>query len=512
MTHTPHLGLPLLAAAQAQKHVTHNEALAALDALVQLSVKERGRTLAPAAPEEGERYLVGPGASGDFANHDGEIALFDLGIWRFFQPRRGWRAYVEAEDRIVAYDGSAWRDLGHFSRDLDRVERLGLGTAPDDLNRLSAKLNAALFVALTEAEGGSGDLRFVLNKGDEAKVLSQLYQSGFSGRAEMGLIGSEDFRIRVSPDGAQWRDAILVDRQTGIVSFPSGLAWSPAPNLLVNGAFAVNQRGFAGGTLAAGAYGFDRWKAGPGGCVLNRAADGTVTLTDTLEQVVDVAQAASLTGSDTFAGARLTLSVEDPSVPLLATIGRHSATIPAGSGRRSATVTLDADETGHIPVRLQTAGEGTFRRAKLEIGPGATPFAGETLEAELLRCRRYYQRIATTGGVPAMLGALAQRVGTNAIDLPLTLPVPMRAAPAVSTSLFAWVGNSPSGNQAGFYDPAGATWVTQSGGLSVTTAAPSGPAAVILRFRAALTFSGAPGIVGHLYLGTAAHIALQAEL
>jgi hypothetical protein len=38
MTVTPHLALPLMAAAQAQKHVTHNEALRLLDGLVQGTV------------------------------------------------------------------------------------------------------------------------------------------------------------------------------------------------------------------------------------------------------------------------------------------------------------------------------------------------------------------------------------------------------------------------------------------------------------------------------------------
>src|SRR4051812_26006968 len=75
MSVTPHLALPLIAAAQAQKHVTHNEALATLDALVHLSVKERDRVSAPASPAEGDRYLVGAGATGIFAGHDGEIAI-----------------------------------------------------------------------------------------------------------------------------------------------------------------------------------------------------------------------------------------------------------------------------------------------------------------------------------------------------------------------------------------------------------------------------------------------------
>src|SRR3712207_6202303 len=301
MSSTPHLALPLLAAAQAQKHVTHNEALASLDALVHLAVKERDRTTAPGSPAEGDRYLVGAGATGAFAGHDDEIALYDLSLWRFFTPAAGWRAYVEAEDRIVVFDGAQWRGLDHYLKAFDNLERLGIGTAADSLNRLSAKLNAALFTALAAEEGGTGDLRFVLNKGEAGNVLSQLYQRGFIGRAETGLIGSDDFGIRVSPDGSQWRDALLIDGNTGVVSCPSGLSAMPGTNLLVNSAFRVNQRGFAGGNLAAGAFGFDRWKAAPGGCTLNLAADGTVTLTGSLDQVVQGSQAAASMGMSTLA-------------------------------------------------------------------------------------------------------------------------------------------------------------------------------------------------------------------
>jgi hypothetical protein len=208
MTNTPHLALPLLAAAQAQKHVTHNEALALVDALVHLAVKERNRTVPPGAPEEGDRYLVGAGATGGFAAQDGRIAFFDLGIWRFLQPKAGWRAYVENEERIVVFDGAAWTGLGAFIGALDNLERLGIGTAADAANRVAAKLNAALFTALGAGEGGTGDLRFVLNKDGPGNVLSQLYQSGYGGRAETGLVGSDDFTIRVSADGGTWREAL----------------------------------------------------------------------------------------------------------------------------------------------------------------------------------------------------------------------------------------------------------------------------------------------------------------
>jgi hypothetical protein len=512
MSTTPHLALPLIAAAQAQKHVTHNEALASLDALVQLAVKERNRTAPPAAPEEGDRFLVAASATGAFAGHEGQIALFDLGIWRFFAPRAGWRAYVENEDLIVVFNGSEWKTFGAVPDEIHNLERLGLGTTADALNRLSAKLNAALFAALTAEEGGSGDLRFVLNKVREANVLSQLYQRGFSGRAETGLIGNDDFSIRVSPDGNQWRDALVIDRLTGIASFPWGLTNAPGSNLLINAAFGVNQRRFPGGVLGQGIFGFDRWKAGPGGCTVTRATDGTITLSGAIEQVIDAAQAAAEFGAANLAGATLTLSVEDPSGPLPVLIGSKAATIPVGSGRQAASVTLDGGETGNITLRLSPAADCSFRNIKLEVGAQATPWRAPPLDIEEYRCRRFFQRLATSGGAPGILGYVAQRVSLNIIDAVCTLPVPMRADPTLLTSGFAWANASPVGNQAGFFSNSSAAWSALTGTLTVTSATPPSASCLVLRFRASSTFSAAAGGVGNLHLGSDAFIALEAEL
>ena len=240
------------------------------------------------------------------------------------------------------------------------------------------------------------------------------------------MIGSDDFRIRVSPDGSEWRDALLIERASGVASFPCGVADVPRPNLLVNAGFLVNQRRFAGGSLAAGSYGFDRWRAGPSGCTLNRAADGTITLSGAVEQVVDVAQAVAEIGIANFAGAALTLSMEDLSAPLPVLIGTKAATIPAGSGRRSASVTLEAGETGNVLVRLQPAGTCTFKRMKLEVGSHATAWAGTPLELEEFRCRRTFQRLPVSTGTTSVLLAVGQRIGGTMIDLPVALPVSLQ--------------------------------------------------------------------------------------
>jgi hypothetical protein len=89
---TPNLGLPFLMAAQAQKHVTHNEALRALDALVHLAAIDRDATTPPISPEDGDRYIVAVGGAGAWEGHDLEIAAYQDGAWAFFEPLVGWRS------------------------------------------------------------------------------------------------------------------------------------------------------------------------------------------------------------------------------------------------------------------------------------------------------------------------------------------------------------------------------------------------------------------------------------
>jgi hypothetical protein len=76
MSETTHLLLPYLAAAQAQKHVTHNEALRLLDGLVQLAVLDRTRTAPPTSPADGDRHIVASGATGLWAGWDLNVAYW----------------------------------------------------------------------------------------------------------------------------------------------------------------------------------------------------------------------------------------------------------------------------------------------------------------------------------------------------------------------------------------------------------------------------------------------------
>lgn len=240
MTDTVHLGLPVIEAAQAQKHVTHNEALAVLDVLVMLAVLDRDLSEPPVSPAEGDRYLVKAPGTGSFDAKDNQIAHFLDGTWTFLAPAPGWTCFVEDEETLVAWTGTTWQAVGSGEggggegpiTELQNLLRLGLGTAADATNPFAASLNNALWTAKPVAEGGDGSLRYKLSKESIDKTLSFLFQDNYSGRAEIGLTGDDDFHFKVSADGSTWADALIIDGASAAAKFAAALqltgAVSPA--------------------------------------------------------------------------------------------------------------------------------------------------------------------------------------------------------------------------------------------------------------------------------------------
>ena len=108
MARTAQLGLPLVMPAQAQKHVTVNEALARLDAAAQLRVVSSLVATPPAGAGDGESYLVPEGASGEWAGRAGQIAVRSNGGWSYLEPRAGWQAWDESQQSRRLFDGTGW--------------------------------------------------------------------------------------------------------------------------------------------------------------------------------------------------------------------------------------------------------------------------------------------------------------------------------------------------------------------------------------------------------------------
>ncbi|WP_413874577.1 DUF2793 domain-containing protein [Albidovulum sp.] len=112
---TTHLLLPYILASQAQKHVTHNEALRLLDAMVQLSVLDRDLTAPPVSPADGDRHLVASGATGIWAGWDLNVAFWIDGVWMRLVPRPGWLAWIADEAVFVVWNGTSWEPVGGSS-------------------------------------------------------------------------------------------------------------------------------------------------------------------------------------------------------------------------------------------------------------------------------------------------------------------------------------------------------------------------------------------------------------
>ena len=363
---TTHLLLPYILAAQAQKHVTHNEAVRLLDAIVQLSVLDRDLTAPPASPADGDRYIVASGATGLWAGWDLNVTTWVDGVWMRLVPRLGWLAWIADEATFFVWNGSAWQSVGvaqdvsdavfSLVNDADPTKRAlfslsGISTAttrtftlPNTSSELAILAGTQTFngnktfsgtltasgtvtmsgaaatigtsaatatygigtgatttgvtktvnlgsggasgsttaVNIGSATAGAGGTTVVntptvtfantvtavgmpqanltaqllglggatadatnrlsvntpnvllnnagasidvtVNKNAAANDASFSFKTGFSVRALFGTLGSDDFTLKVSPNGSSFFDALVADRSTGRVKFPVGVA------------------------------------------------------------------------------------------------------------------------------------------------------------------------------------------------------------------------------------------------------------------------------------------------
>lgn len=108
MDETSQLGLPLLQPAQAQKHVTVNEALTRLDGLTQMTLQSITVSTPPTIAADGEVFGVPNGSVNAWDGHAGQIAIFSNGGWVFVAPRVGWRAFIADTGKSAIHNGVSW--------------------------------------------------------------------------------------------------------------------------------------------------------------------------------------------------------------------------------------------------------------------------------------------------------------------------------------------------------------------------------------------------------------------
>ncbi len=559
-TATPRLSLPYLAASQAQKYVTLNQAMAVLDGLVQTTVQSRKVAAEPAVPGDGQIWMLPAGATGaDWAGRAaGTLMRYEAGGWSVLPAPLGMMVYLVDEAIVVVNSATGWTSIAP-PVSYQNIPLLGVGATASASNPLTVNANGSLFSATTPQYGGTGDVRIYVSKasaantasvlfqdnfsaraevgltvddqfhinvsadganwkqaliidrtsgqvsfpqgatnllnvgansallaatpvstpggtGDmrvyvskaaSANTASILFQDNFSGRAEMGLTADDQFHINVSPDGANWTQAVIIDRTTGQVSFPQGAAVAPTTatgfrNRIVNGGFRIWQRGSSFSVSGATSqFTADRWAALTSGgvCTVKPATSGlpsgapnSLQMTGgpanqgmTITHSVESAMIADLAGLPVTlsgyiyasAAASVTLNLYAFATPdqVATRTQTHTftlAALTAGWNRFTVTPTLTASATGGIGIEFQFGAIASATRglAAIQLEPGlvATPFEVRPASLELSMCQRYYYRATPPNwtGVTAGAGTVYRLGGPH--------PVTMRTTPTVTMS------------------------------------------------------------------------------
>lgn len=214
---------------------------------------------------------------------------------------------------------------------------------------------------------------------------------------------------------------VTINGTTGIVTpaLVNGTALS-FRNKIINGNFAINQRGYVSGTATsvANQYTLDRWRVVTSGqnIIFTASSNGNIVTAPAggIEQVIE---------SLNIEGGTYTLSWTGTAT------GEVNGTIVANGGQ----VTLPANTNATIKFS-----SGTVSLVQLEVGSVATPFENRPIGTELALCQRYFQRpaiaVATSGS-----GLTVQFAGN--------WPVVMRSTPTITES---GSGASPSVSVSGW--------------------------------------------------------------
>ena len=210
MPQTVRLGLPFIVASQAQKEITHNASLELLDALVQASVISIGDDAPPGSPAAGDCYVVGDDPTGAWIGQAHKLAYYTTG-WNFLAPWPGMTVWAATPGTLYTYNGTAW-GASVATVSFQNLPALGVNTTADETNKLAVASEAILFNHI------GGSLQVKLNKNATGNAAGFLFQNNWSARAEFGLLGDDNFTLKVSPDGGTFYDSLKMLADSGRVA------------------------------------------------------------------------------------------------------------------------------------------------------------------------------------------------------------------------------------------------------------------------------------------------------
>jgi hypothetical protein len=227
-------------------------------------------------------------------------------------------------------------------------------------------------------------------------------------------------------------------KDTNGLWYYDGAAWVAStdvvganPNLVINGNFTINQRGYvSAANLASGSYGFDRWKSNFTNTTLtytSAPAGQSVTINSGggLQQIVEQADVPAGTYVLSFTGTAT------------GRIYNSGGTPPSYA---ASPITFTADGLANVVVEFTASGATkTLSKVKLELASSPTAFcyAGGTIQGELAACQRYFSKSYDTNTAPGdtTRASSVAAIGVNLTSRPVTVvkfPVTMRTTPTMT--------------------------------------------------------------------------------
>jgi hypothetical protein len=133
MGETTRWALPLLASGQAQKEITHNEAIVAIDRVLHLGVVSRSISTPPGTVEAGDSYIIGALPTGAWSGAAGQLASFDGAGWTVTVPKPGCLAWVADEQQFAVMSVAGWLSGGWPAQGLLVGGRTVLAAPPEHI-------------------------------------------------------------------------------------------------------------------------------------------------------------------------------------------------------------------------------------------------------------------------------------------------------------------------------------------------------------------------------------------
>jgi hypothetical protein len=244
---TNRVKLPYILQSQSQKEVTHNSGLDLIDALLQAACVSVSVNTPPGSPVAGDCYVVGTSPTGVWSAQAKAVAFYTTG-WNFITPWEGLTVWANDVNNLYTYDGSAW-GLTSNPTSFQNLTMLGINATADSTNKLSVNSAAILFNNI------GGDMQIKINKAAAGNKASFLFQNNFSARAEFGLLGDDNFTLKVSADGSTFFNALKMLAASGRVALKANGSGLTAAGTTQGTALAITNQTNEFTTVAAGSGG-----------------------------------------------------------------------------------------------------------------------------------------------------------------------------------------------------------------------------------------------------------------